>query len=316
MKTEIKENALLVGTPTKEQLEKINKFTRRSLTPDEVYVFSVVLCDNEIDRDFERFSDKALEKMAPMFVGKTGIFDHSAKGSDQCARIFETMLEKTEKMTTDNRQYIALKALAYMPKTSSNKWLIEEIDAGIKKEVSVGCSIKKAVCSICGATAPNCKHRKGKTYSVHGKNITCHFILDEPTDAYEWSFVAVPAQRNAGVTKAFTKRKDGVTLDFKETLKALSLGEEITVSGDTAKSVAAMLKAAEGFLEEKQNEILESLNLDAKTREIISKAVSLLEPEEIIALSKQTKLNADEIKPQLNYTQTSAKQKEIGKFKI
>ena len=27
--------------------------------------------------------------------------------------------------------------------------------------------------------------------------------LQDPTDAYEWSFVAVPAQRNAGVVKRF-----------------------------------------------------------------------------------------------------------------
>jgi hypothetical protein len=32
----------------------------------------------------------------------------------------------------------------------------------------------------------------------------CHTVLDGITDAYEWSFVAVPAQRNAGVTKKFT----------------------------------------------------------------------------------------------------------------
>ena len=33
----------------------------------------------------------------------------------------------------------------------------------------------------------------------------CHTILDDITDAYEWSFVAVPAQVNAGVTKRFTE---------------------------------------------------------------------------------------------------------------
>ena len=29
--------------------------------------------------------------------------------------------------------------------------------------------------------------------------------LSEPTDAYEWSFVAVPAQKNAGVSKSMRK---------------------------------------------------------------------------------------------------------------
>ena len=31
----------------------------------------------------------------------------------------------------------------------------------------------------------------------------CYFTLKAPTDAYEWSFVAVPAQRKAGVMKSF-----------------------------------------------------------------------------------------------------------------
>lgn len=29
----------------------------------------------------------------------------------------------------------------------------------------------------------------------------CYGELQNPTDAYEWSFVAVPAQKNAGITK-------------------------------------------------------------------------------------------------------------------
>lgn len=32
----------------------INSYTRRVLEKDEVYVFSVILCDNDIDRDGER----------------------------------------------------------------------------------------------------------------------------------------------------------------------------------------------------------------------------------------------------------------------
>ena len=44
------------NTVTDEELALINKYTRRQLSKDEVYVFSVVLCDNDIDRDGERFT--------------------------------------------------------------------------------------------------------------------------------------------------------------------------------------------------------------------------------------------------------------------
>ena len=41
-------------------LDLINNYTRRKLSKDEVYIFSVVLCDNEIDREFEKFTKDAL----------------------------------------------------------------------------------------------------------------------------------------------------------------------------------------------------------------------------------------------------------------
>ena len=65
-----------------EDLALINALARRELTEEEVYAFSVRLCDNEVDRDLERFSPKTLEELAGLFVGKSGIFDHrwSAQG--------------------------------------------------------------------------------------------------------------------------------------------------------------------------------------------------------------------------------------------
>ncbi|NMA79456.1 MAG: hypothetical protein GX967_02270 [Clostridiales bacterium] len=186
---------------TDDLLVKLNHFTRRKHNADEVYIFSVILCDNEIDRDNERFSIKALEDLSELFVGRTGIFDHNAKGSNQTARIFDCCVEvdKTRK-TSFGQEYTYLKALAYMVKTNANTDLIKEIDAGIKKEVSVSCSVAKQNCSICGSNLKRtkCSHRVGKSYNGE----ICHVILDQPTDAYEWSFVAVPSQRAAGVTKS------------------------------------------------------------------------------------------------------------------
>lgn len=188
----------------KEILDKINKFTRRKFSEDELYTFSVILCDNEIDRDCERFSDNALDKLKSLFIGKTGISDHVPSTSNQTARIFETELVTDESRTVKSGgAYKYLKASAYMIRTEDNKNLIAEIDGGIKKEVSISCSAAKRICSVCGSdrAAGGCNHINGKSYG--GK--ICHTILDDITDAYEWSFVAVPAQLNAGVTKKYTE---------------------------------------------------------------------------------------------------------------
>ena len=77
------------GIPAAEQadLEQINALARTALTAEEVYTFSLRLCDNEVDRDGERFSPETLRELAPLFVGKSGIFDHCWSARGQTARI-------------------------------------------------------------------------------------------------------------------------------------------------------------------------------------------------------------------------------------
>ena len=51
-----------------EELKAINAMSKKKLRPEEVYAFAVRLCDNEIDRDNERFPAATLEELAPLFV--------------------------------------------------------------------------------------------------------------------------------------------------------------------------------------------------------------------------------------------------------
>ena len=181
-------------------MERINQFTRSSMKPEDVYVFPVVLCDNEIDRDGERFSVSSLMKLSELFVGKTGIFDHDPKAGNQTARVFFCeAVTVPDKLTSYGEPYTELRAKAYMIRTAANADLIKEIEGGIKKEVSISCSVGKRICSVCGSDRDekHCEHIKGRSYD----GTICCTILDEPTDAYEWSFVAVPAQPRAGVTR-------------------------------------------------------------------------------------------------------------------
>mgnify|MGYP001072091565 CR=1 FL=1 len=60
------------------------------------------------------------------------------------------------------------------------------------------CWTRRRTCSICGGDYGSCGHTAGKRYD----GALCYVTLQEPTDAYEWSFVAVPAQRRAGVIKS------------------------------------------------------------------------------------------------------------------
>ena len=168
----------------------------------------MLLCDNEIDRDGERFSLEALEQLKALYVGKTGIFDNDTKGENQTARIYAAeLVQEPERVTSAGEVYTFLKGHAYMVRTDANRDLIREIDGGIKKEVSIYCAAVSQTCSVCGSDRRKnpCAHRVGQLYGEK----RCHVVLSDVTDAYEWSFVAVPAQREAGVTKQFGMETDG-----------------------------------------------------------------------------------------------------------
>lgn len=221
---------------SQEELKLINSYTRKNLTADEVYTFSVVLCDNDIDRDNEYFTSESIEKLAQLFVGVTGIYDHDPKATNQVARIYSCRAERdTNRKTAYGADYVSLTAKAYIPVCDSSREIISLLDGGIRKEVSVGCSIGKCECSVCGndMRTGNCSHVKGAEYG----GVKCVGILKEPRDAYEWSFTAVPAQRNAGVTKSFSC-EDGEEL----TKRLLKTSGSVTIGSDEAKSLKTYIE--------------------------------------------------------------------------
>ena len=122
------------GVPSEVQLGAINALAKAQLTAEQVYVFSLRLCDDQVDRDFERFDTAALPALAKLFIGKTGIVDHRWSSDNQVARIFAA-----ETVQEDDVSFI--KAWAYIRRGGANEEIIADIEAGIKKEVSVGCAM-------------------------------------------------------------------------------------------------------------------------------------------------------------------------------
>lgn len=190
-----------------DDLKKINKLTLRPLSAENVFVFKVLMGTNEVeeDRNFEPFNLNALKDLKKLYIGKTMIKDHRRTADNQIARIFDTELIAEPKTTKAGEAYTKLIAKCYMVKTESNKDLITEIEAGIKKEVSTSCRPKRAICSICGVDNMKsyCAHWNGREYDTPNGKATCYFTLDGATEAYELSFVAVGAQTKAGTTKHY-----------------------------------------------------------------------------------------------------------------
>jgi len=237
-------NGLKNSMVTREELAIINQFTKRALKEDEVYTFAVRLCDNEVDRDGERFPRATLEELAELFVGKSGIFDHEWTAKGQAARIYRTEIVEEEGVCLQGEGRCYLKGYAYMLRGGENDALIAQIEGGIKKEVSVSCAMGSAVCSLCGADrrSGGCSHVPGRSYD--GK--VAFTVLSDATDAYEWSFVAVPAQREAGVVKHYDSSKGDKTVTENDVRKTLQNSKgAVTLTCDQARALARQLDTLE-----------------------------------------------------------------------
>lgn len=227
---------------TEAELREINKYTQTPLKAEDVFTFKAVLCDNAIDRDHERFSLRTLQDLQKLFQGKTVIKDHTWAADNQVARIYSTELVQSQKTAPGGELYTQLVAHCYMVRTDGNADLIKEIQGGIKKEGSIGCAVKSSICSICGVdnTKTYCAHWPGRTYEKDGHKQLCTYTLDGARDAYEFSLVAVPAQKAAGVSKSYTGKTVQEPLDAPETAKP---GETPSNTTDSEKAAELAVQA-------------------------------------------------------------------------
>lgn len=250
---------------TAEDIRKINKYTLSPVSAEDVFIFKATIADNEQDdRNFMPFNLKALQDLKKLYPGKTMLKDHYRRADNQIARIYDTeLVQDANKQTELGELHTELVAKIYMIKTESNKDLISEIVGGIKKEVSTSTMPEKMICNICGVDNMKdyCRHWPGVEYDTAdatGKATKrrCKMLLHGAKEAYELSFVAVPAQPRAGTHKSigFTKPIEEIA----ETEKDIDT-ECTDIDNNTGKTydriVAQRVKNAEYFFNaEKERE--------------------------------------------------------------
>lgn len=201
---------------TEADLKKINKYTLSPLKAEDVFIFKCTMADNEQDdRNYMPFDLKALQDLKKLYPGKTMLKDHNRKADNQIARVFDTeLVQNASKTTALGELFTELIGKIYMVRTESNKDLITEINAGIKKEVSTATVPEKMICNICNTDnmLKYCRHWPGREYTVEDGSATgskkrCKMLLSGAKEAYELSFVAIPAQPRAGTHKSVGFRK-------------------------------------------------------------------------------------------------------------
>lgn len=142
------------------------------------YTFDLKLFDNEIDKSYERFPVSTLKQLAKMSSGMKGRL-----GGKLVAEVMEAkVVVDRGKLTKTGDPYCWVKARVNIEFNDETSALIYEIEHGEKNPVSVGCSVERKICSICGAEF--CDHVLGDVYCGE----LCYKDLYGVRDIYKWRF--------------------------------------------------------------------------------------------------------------------------------
>lgn len=201
------------GVPTTAQLNKINKFAKRKLSKEEVFVTSAKFIGDGL---LEERAMKIDESLLSVFLkdAKSGIafmLDHpwawgSAKPAFPYGRTFDARLEQSEGNPEAADESKALYGDIYIVKGKakdgiSTDEIIKDIEDGTLFDVSIGFGFRTAECSICGESIWKCDHYPGVEYEVDKKKQLCYIIAKPPGYLMEISGVFDGAYPTAGFSQ-------------------------------------------------------------------------------------------------------------------
>ena len=186
------------------------------------------------------------------------------------------------------------------------------IESGLLRECSVGVSVRRAVCSICSTErGQDCGHKPGEVYD----GARCFFQLEEAVDAYEFSFVAVPAQPGAGVVKGLCPAGEPA-----QTLRELAAGRDLCIRELDGLEREAALGRKWLFTLREEVVRMGALADSGLDRTVLKQITDKLDAEELQALKRAYQARARERYPlpvQLEYAQKPGEEpREDGAFLI
>lgn len=190
--------------PTDDQIERINKFTRRAVTADEVVAFKTLSMNDIVDRDDDQFTTQCVKDFASLEqpfspVGKSFMLDHEYKVGNAIGRIFGVDTKKIDGA-------LFLTNEVYMPNTAQFQPLIEKIDFGINWAVSVGVMLGKDECSLSWCKAPFSSYG---WWCQQGHDKGLWYTEDAEEDSWGWPIPCEPNTRGAEKTiRLFSEPKD------------------------------------------------------------------------------------------------------------
>lgn len=272
------------GVPTEEQLAKINALTKRPFSAEEVFVFDTKMVgDALIPGRYIKLTRELLEvytkdaqagNVAFQLNHRWASFFDTPKGVFNMGRVFDSWLAEADDVEGET---VAQFGSVYIPRGRtkdgvSTDEVIQSIEDGSLRDVSVGIGWEVSECSICGESyfSRKCEHWAGREYD--GK--LCYIIAKPPGDQFELSGVFAGAYPTAEVLSEMGRPAGMELVAEDEELKRLEEGTRILalygrnninlwVPKDAAKKRASFIiaekldKEGGDELAEEQKEVLE-----------------------------------------------------------
>jgi superfamily I DNA/RNA helicase len=158
---------------------------------------------------------------------------------------------------------------------------------------------------------------------MYGKKL-CYSILSDARDAYELSFVAVPAQRESGITKSFGIKEKSDMVDI---IKAISdVDTDVTITKSQAEQLSSYIddlkeeaKLGEEYKKQLSKEVVKlfATNFPQMDTSIVSSVTSVMTTKELLGF-KQGLGEAQKKAPQSQLISKAEKndKKAYSEFKI
>lgn len=185
---------------------EVNRYSLRPLGRDEYAVFTLDLCNNQVDRHFSRFPDEELRAINAMTPGRPLMERHDLRGTLPRGTFFRSDLHQ-------DGEVLSVRPDVYVLRTRDNADFILNIEGGVYRETSIGFSFRTPQCSICAKDLRTCDHVPGRTYG----DVLCHYVMCDVLEVIEGSVVSsgsqgtgfVAQQRHLGLPQALeTARRD------------------------------------------------------------------------------------------------------------
>mgnify|MGYP000845322191 CR=1 FL=1 len=270
-----------MSKPTKEQLDKINKFTRVPLTEENTYVFSSMMIDSAVTSYSTIIHDNLLRKFSADVKKGVGLLLSHDHDKLPIGRSFDsTLIEEWDEETGETLKslygdfYIALGRNTESQVTTDD--IVQGIDSGTIFDTSIGFSAKSVKCSICGRDIRSweCPHIPGREYIVEnddgvGVTTPCYAIIGEDGEGelIEDSLVYAGACNRATIVNEYSAQNDS-SIKNKPKLKLVKELKSLPVDS----SVYLFYTKGEAVLMTDNDIVMEDkTNLDKKRSESLMK---------------------------------------------